>query len=453
MTTHDPIIHPSGRTTDGNRELNLGMAPGPNHWSARPAPSHAKSNSTVPDQSAVASRLDHLDATRAFALLLGVGFHASISFTPTFMGWAVQDISTSTLVTYFILVSHTFRMELFFLLAGFFGHGLLQRRGSGNFLLSRAVRLGGPMVVGWFLLRPLLVSGWIMGAASLRGDYHFWPGIRDGFASLSHLPAGLFTGSHLWFLYYLLVVTGLVFAVRVTVQNGVRLLAGNEMLTTLYSRLDAITAWLAHSSWGLPLLLLPTAAALWWMHGWSVDTPDQSLSPNFPVLAIYSGCFVLGWAFARQPAAFKAFGRITRSRALLLAAGLGATLWLSSIEGDPAHPHFKAAHAGFALGYAILMWTMVMLTLDVFHRLCSRPNAAIRYLADSSYWIYLVHLPVVVWLQVAVAELPFHWALKWAMVTVATVAIALLTYDLFVRSTLLGQMLNGRRRDRVLRLN
>ena len=34
------------------------------------------------------------------------------------MGWAVQDISTSTLVTYFILVSHTFRMELFFLLAG-----------------------------------------------------------------------------------------------------------------------------------------------------------------------------------------------------------------------------------------------------------------------------------------------------------------------------------------------
>ena len=37
-----------------------------------------------------ASRLDYLDATRAFALVLGVAFHASMSFLPFFAGWAVQ---------------------------------------------------------------------------------------------------------------------------------------------------------------------------------------------------------------------------------------------------------------------------------------------------------------------------------------------------------------------------
>ena len=41
------------------------------------------------------TRLHYLDATRAFALLLGIVFHASLSFMPVFIGWAVMDVSTS----------------------------------------------------------------------------------------------------------------------------------------------------------------------------------------------------------------------------------------------------------------------------------------------------------------------------------------------------------------------
>jgi len=73
-------------------------------------------------------RLYYLDAVRAFALLLGIVFHASLSFTPMFLGWAVMDISTSPLVSTFMLVSHSFRMELFFLIAGFFSARLSARR-------------------------------------------------------------------------------------------------------------------------------------------------------------------------------------------------------------------------------------------------------------------------------------------------------------------------------------
>ncbi len=394
--------------------------------------------SVTPQETGASPRLDYLDAARAFALLLGVVFHASLSFSPFFMGWAVQDISTSPLVAGFFLVSHSFRMALFFLLAGFFSQGLRRRQGTSAFLRSRAVRIGGPFVVGWFLLRPLLVSGWIMGAASLRGDYDFWAGLRGGFATLRQLPAGLFTGSHLWFLYYLLVVTGLMLLLRPFVPAGLR------------PRLDAVAGWLARSGWGLPLLVLPTAAALWGMRYWGMDTPDQSLRPHLPVLAVYGGFFALGWMFGRQPPeTIAVFGRITATRVLLLAAGLIGTLKLSAIKADPGHPHFTAARVGFTLGYAMLMWTLVALTLGVFRRFCSQPQPVVRYIADSSYWMYLVHLPVVVWLQVAVAEVPLHWSLKLAFVSGASIAFALLTYDLFVRSTWLGQILNGRRRDRV----
>jgi peptidoglycan/LPS O-acetylase OafA/YrhL len=93
---------------------------------------------------------------------------------------------------------------------------------------------------------------------------------------------------------------------------------------------------------------------------------------------------------------------------------------------------------------------MRFLTIGVFKKLCQRPNAFVRYVADSSYWMYVIHLPVVVWLQVAVAELPLHWSLKLAFISTITIVFALLTYDLFVRSTFIGWLLNGRRRDRVM---
>src|SRR6185369_12702356 len=121
-----------------------------------------------------------------------------------------------------------------------------------------------------------------------------------------------------------------------------------------------------------------------------MDTPDQSLRPHLPVLAVYGGCFALGWMFSRQPETIAAFSRISVSRMLLLAVGLFVTHQLSGIQADPGHPHFTVAHVGFVLGYAMLMWTLVMLTLGVFRKFCSRPNPVIRYVADSSYWMYLV---------------------------------------------------------------
>ncbi len=390
------------------------------------------------------SRLDFLDATRASALLLGIVFHACLSFMPVFIGWAVQDISTSPVVGMFMAVSHTFRMETFFLLAGFFGHLTFHRKGTCDFVRSRVIRIVVPFVVGWFLLRPLLISGWIMGNASLRGEVNVWAGLLGGIQSLSTLPAGMFTGTHLWFLYYLAMITALTLAVR-------RLFAATGSLGFASRRCgDAVVAWLAASPFSLVLLAIPTAAVLWFMKIWGMDTPDKSLRPHLPALAIYGGFFVLGWMLSRQRELITPFARLTPARWTLAGMGVAVILGLGGIEGDPAHRHYMAAHVAYAFGYALTMWSLVFLTIGLFQKLCQRPNACVRYVADSSYWMYLIHLPIVVWLQVAVAELPLHWLLKLAFVSAATIAIALFTYDLFVRSTFIGLVLNGRRRERVL---
>jgi glucan biosynthesis protein C len=202
--------------------------------------------------------------------------------------------------------------------------------------------------------------------------------------------------------------------------------------------------------WAWPVLILPMAGALWGMSYWGMDTPDRSLWPHWPVLAVYGGFFGLGWLFARRPDAITSFGRLTLMRGLCAAGGFVLTVKLSGIQADPGHPHYLAARVAFTLGYAVLMWTLVSLTLGIFRKCFSQARPAIRYLADSSYWVYLFHLPVVVWLQVGVAEVPVNWSLKLIFVSGTTIGLALLTYDLFVRPTFLGQILNGRRRPRAL---
>jgi hypothetical protein len=105
--------------------------------------------STIPS----AGRLDYLDATRAFALILGIVFHASLSFVPFVIGWAVQDVSTGMAPAIFTVVSHSSRMTLFFLLAGLFGWMTCHRLGAARFLARD--RLGGDVRDRGAHLRPL----------------------------------------------------------------------------------------------------------------------------------------------------------------------------------------------------------------------------------------------------------------------------------------------------------
>jgi len=390
------------------------------------------------------NRLDYLDAVRAFALLLGIVFHASISFMPIFIGWAVMDVSTSHVVSVFMLISHSFRMELFFLIAGFFSHMTYHGKGFATFAKSRFLRIAIPFVVGWFLLRPLLVSGWIMGGESLRGDVDVAGALKGGFESLASLPQGLFVGTHLWFLYYLLLITALVLVLR-------RLLCLHAPTKARLTRIaDASASWLSNSPFAIVTVAVPTTACLWFMNSWGMDTPDQSLLPHAPVLFVYGGFFAFGWLLHRQGRLIERFARLGWGRFAVCAAAALATLALAGFQANAGHPQFALLKAAFSYAYAIMMWSLVALSIGLFKRYLDRPSKAVRYVADSSYWLYLVHLPIVIWLQVAVAELNLHWSAKLLGISAVTIAGAVVLYDLFVRSTFIGATLNGRRRPRVL---
>ena len=390
------------------------------------------------------NRLAYLDAVRSFALILGTVFHASLSFMPIFIGWAVMDISTSNAVSVFALVSHSFRMELFFLIAGFFSHMKYHQQGIQRFFASRLVKIALPLIVGWFVLRPLIVSGWTMGAESLRGDVNIVNGLLAGFASFCELPYGFLTGTHLWFLYYLLIISLTVVLLRYVIGIYAPL---RHMLVRWC---DNSASWLCRSPIGMLFLIIPTALCLWFMKGWGVDTPDKSLVPNMPTTLLYTGFFLFGWVLHRQESLMRNFASITWYKLLACVLSTIATILLIGFESQVEHTGYMLIKASFMLSYALMMWSLVALLIGVCERFFTRSSALLRYVADSSYWLYLIHLPIVVWLQVAFAELPMHWLIKLTSISVITLLISIILYDLLVRSTWLGVILNGQRKSRVL---
>lgn len=99
-------------------------------------------------------RRHDLDALRAFAMLLGIALHASLSFSG--IPWTVQDSQQNPLFGIFMASVHGFRMQLFFLLSGFFTMMLYRKRGLSGLLKQRVARILLPFVIGCFTIVPVV---------------------------------------------------------------------------------------------------------------------------------------------------------------------------------------------------------------------------------------------------------------------------------------------------------
>ena len=73
-------------------------------------------------------------------------------------------------------------------------------------------------------------------------------------------------------------------------------------------------------------------------------------------------------------------------------------------------------------------------------------NARVRYLSDASYWLYLMHLPLIIALQGVSFEWALPSALKLVLLIAVTAGVLLVVYEWGVRYTSVGTLLNGRRR-------
>ena len=103
-------------------------------------------------------RYHFLDGLRGVAMLLGIVLHGAMSFLGIAV-WPAVDVKSDPVVFGWLLdVIHGFRMPLFFLVSGFFTAMMWKKRGLGDLVKQRLLRIGVPLFAGTIITLPLMMG-------------------------------------------------------------------------------------------------------------------------------------------------------------------------------------------------------------------------------------------------------------------------------------------------------
>jgi len=119
----------------------------------------------------------YIDRLRSVMTILVLLHHTAITYGAP-GGWFWHELQPSgtpvgLLLTMFVATNQAYFMGFFFLLAGYFTPGSLERKGYGRFIGDRFLRLGLPLLAFGLLLGPLTAA--IANAADGKG---FWSAIQ-----------------------------------------------------------------------------------------------------------------------------------------------------------------------------------------------------------------------------------------------------------------------------------
>ena len=368
-------------------------------------------------------RVHHMDNLRALAMLAGVVFHAALAYSPLMHPiWPLADAGRSIAVDAVAWFLHLFRMPLFFVVAGFFAALLVARRGMAGLFRNRAARVLLPLVL--FLPLVLISMHWLTMQA-VANVAHPSPALvwmRGWIEQHDSLP--LLPGwAHLWFLFYLLLFTVLTWV------------ASSLGLRSLGQRIAALPPLALILLFPIPLTLALAGTTAPW------PAPEFVL-PSLWAMAFFGLYFALGYQL------FQRHEMLDRMRPwsmlLLVGAVLGYALLFHSTDGFALTRPKTLQHAMHAALEAYAGLWMTLWCLLAGKRWLDKRNATMRWLADASYWTYLVHLPLLFAIQYRLLDVPLHWMAKFAIAVLATFALSFVSYRLVVRHTLMGRLLNGK---------
>ena len=225
--------------------------------------------------------------------------------------------------------------------------------------------------------------------------------------------------AHLWFLWHLLLLGG---ALVLLAKLGLQF---------------------RHPLWWL---LVPVAfAPQYLMHEvvFGTDTADGVI-PAARVIGYYAVFFAFGVFFYQRDLQIRRWWAAAVPPALLLVFPFGMLLM-----GNPDRETYTAWQWGAAnAAQFAYVWLMCFGSMGLFRWIASRERFWVRYLSDSSYWLYLSHLPLVIALQQVLAPLAMSPHLKFLVIFTVVVGSLLLVYQAGVRYTVIGNILNGPRTRR-----
>ena len=367
-------------------------------------------------------RLHYMDNLRALTMLAGVVFHAALAYSPLMHSvWPLADTGQSQVADVVAWFSHLFRMPLFFVVAGFFAAMLAARHGIGGLFRNRSLRVLLPLML--FLPLVLISMQWLTAnaVANVAHPSPMLAWLRTWVAQNGEMPS-MPSWAHLWFLFYLMLFTVLVWV-------------GSALgLRHIGDRIFALPP-------AALVLLLPLALAMP-LSGTTIPwAAPEFLLPSLWALAFFGLYFALGYQVFHRPAMINRIGAL--APALLVSALVAYAVLFVMTGGFTAKTASSLQRPLLILLEAAAGLWMTLWCLFAGKRWLDKKQVTMRWLADASYWVYLVHLPLLFAIQYRLLDLSLHWAAKFAIAVLATFAASLASYQLLVRHTIVGTLLNG----------
>ena len=382
-------------------------------------------------------RLHGLDVLRGVAMLLGVFLHGTISYKAGYHygEWVIDEGFKSYFFDWLYLWINSFRMQVFFLLAGFFARLLIAKTGLHDFIKNRFKRIAIPFTLAYFTILPLTL-----------GPYLYFKFMHEGgntWEQLKLFYVQFFTFKetygfmHLWFLQHLIIFYALLMGLFYIAPYGRPLF---KRIATLFARptvrLWQVTLMSIVIVWIIDQFFLAPLPSIW----------TGFLTP--PVQIAYYGFFFLaGWILEARRDVFSSFDA---GHVVFIVIGT-----LLSVVNLIVLNQFYAAGATdplvrvlLKLGYSIQTILLVIGIIGLFNTRFTRPNGLWRYLSDSAYWVYLIHMPLVMIFQIMFLDSVVPGFLRYPLVVILSYGFSLLSYHYLVRFTWVGYLLNGKKFER-----
>ncbi|QDT16326.1 acyltransferase family protein [Alienimonas californiensis] len=380
-------------------------------------------------------RMPGFERVRAAAMLLVVAFHAALPYAcgelPGLL-WTVPvgEESAGLLADPLFWTAEAIIMPLFFGMSGFWSARLGQRGDVAGFVSGRVRRVFVPLVVGVATVVTASLVIWVV-SLPLTGRLSW-----DEFRELD-LPGSiedvLWGPSHLWYLQFLFLWA--LFQIPLDALAAAADRGEEPLVARVLGRLDAImrTGW----RWTLPTAGLAVVLAvepeiyLGFQHQWF---------PH-PAKFLHAGvCFLFGWLCWRNRASLATAG--STFLPLTLAAAAAAVPLVLTVREAVLR---DGSERGFVLPAALCAGLAT--TAALVHGASSRRPAGriVTALAGASFWIYIVHQPLVGSLHLGLWFVDAPPDLEFAAVFCVALGLTWAAEPLS-RRTRWGQLVTGRSR-------
>lgn len=350
------------------------------------------------------ARLFYLDNLRIYLTLLVIVHHATLAYGGG-GSWDVKDPGVDSispiLLTYFTAVNQTYFMSAFFLLAGYFTPGPLQRKGAGQFLKDRLIRLGIPLLVYSTLIVNLNQVLW---GVWMRGQPFQWIlGYRPG---------------HLWFLVGLLLFAAIYVLYWMATRGG----TAKQRPPFYADRFPPDRALI------LSIVLLAVLSFVVRI-GFPVGKWAFGIQPGHFVH--YAFCFFVG-ILAYRGDWFSCIGRHQAVRWGIVALVLLPLFFVlavlgGALEGDAGIARLMGGLHWQSFAYAtwesIMLIAVVTFLLYFFRERLNGTSPLLRSMAASVYTIYIIHQTVLIALHVLFLPVDIPTILKFLVVSLIAVPL------------------------------